>query len=409
MAPVKVSALPTPRRSESGRMLPPCTIDCFPVPHPDWEMDVDEKALNDLLPDDLPVVAGVEGNQTMSLLSVDLQEFLPKEDLPDSQTRLRTATNIQKALREALVHPEVVKSLRPAPTMDWHPGLLTMDDLRGLSEKERTTLEKGKIQFFFSILQEHITGGPTGHDRKIQQYLLAGLVFGWYPIHFRQKKLADGTIKDLGKLAKRIKKYDGGSRTFQSTNCLVMCPFPDCLYMCSSQPHAVKHAMLEHYHTMMVCGSCLCHVAPALASTVKMGHMTMSFKEHVLACGGPAVQSVAGPSTRSKPSSVTASTNGDSADHDAGSKKDDAAPKKNDADSAGDKGGKASSVTRAAHKHRLAVAIGTGSDGSHDSGDSDADGDSAPSDKKRKLNVLISTRDNSKEDRSSKRHRTGRK
>ncbi len=89
MAPVKVSALPAPRCSESGRVLPPCTINCFPVPHPDWEMDVDEKVLNDLLPDDLPVVAGVEGNQTMSLLSVDLQEFLPKEDLPDSQTSRR--------------------------------------------------------------------------------------------------------------------------------------------------------------------------------------------------------------------------------------------------------------------------------------------------------------------------------
>ena len=185
--------------------------------------------------------------------------------------------------------------------MGWHLGLLTMDDLRGLSEKERMTLEKGEIQFFFLILQEHITGGPTGHDRKIQQYLLAGLVFGWYPAHFRQKKLAKDTIKDLGSLSKRIQKYDGGSRTFQSSNSLVMCPFPDCLYMCSSQPHAVKHAMLEHYHTMMACGSCLCHVAPSLTSTVTVGHTTMSFKEHVLMCGGPAVQSTTGPSTGGSP------------------------------------------------------------------------------------------------------------
>ncbi len=401
-APVKVSALPAPRRSESGRVLPPCTIDCFPAPHPDWEMEIDEKALNDLLPDDLPAVLGVKGNQSLSLLSVNLKKFFPQEELTNSQTHLRTATNIQKALRKALVHPEVVKSLRPAPTADWHPGLLTIDDLRGLSPKERTTLEEGEIRFFFPILQEHITRGPTGRDRKIQQYLLAGLVFGWYPVHFRQKKLAKDTIKDLGSLSKRIQKYNGGSRTFQSSNSLVMCPFPDCLYMCSSQPHAVKHAMLEHYHTMMACGSCLCHVAPSLTSTVTVGHMTMSFKEHVLMCGGPAVQSTTGPSAGGKPSSggapssVTASND------------DDADSKKDSADGAGG-AGEASGTARAARKCRLAVVIGTGSDGSSDSDGSDADGDSAPSDKRRKLDILLGTMGDSKKERSSKRHRAGRR
>ena len=408
--PVKVSALPAPQRTEDGCVLPPCTASCFPAPHPDWVVEIGEKELNDLLPDNLPAVSGVKGNWSLSLLSVDLRKFLPKEELTDSETCLRTATNIQKVLRKALVHPEVVKSLRPAPTADRHPGLLTIEDLRCLSKKERTTLEEGKIQFFFPILQEHITGGPKGHTRKIQQYLLAGLVFGWYPAHFRQKKLAKETIKDLGSLSKWIKKYDGGSHTFQSSNSLVMCPFPDCLYMCSSQPHAVKHAMMEHYHTMMVCGSCLCHVAPTLASTVTVGCTTMSFKEHVLMCGGPAVQSAAGPSTGEEPStsgapagfsaSVAASNDADSANDNANSLKD-------NADGAGG-ASKASGTARTARKHRLAAVLGGGSYNSSDSDGSDAEGDATPSTKRRKLGVVLGIGGDSKKERASRWQWTGR-
>ncbi len=409
-APVKVSALPALQHTEDGRVLPPCTVSCFPAPHPDWVIEIGEKELNDLLPDDLPAVSGVKGNRSLSFLSMDLGKFLPKKELTDSETHLRTATKIQRALQKALVHPEVVKSLRPAPTADWHPGLLTIEDLRCLSKKERTALEEGEIQFFFPILQEHITGGTKGHTRKIQQYLLAGLVFGWYPIHFRQKKLAKGTIKDLESLSKWIKKYDGGSHTFQSSNSLVMCPFPDCLYMCSSQPHAVKHAMMEHYHTMMVCGSCLCHVAPTLASTVTVGCTTMSFKEHVLMCGGPAVQSAAGPSTGEEPStsgapagfsaSVAASNDADSANDNANSLKD-------NADGAGG-ASKASGTARTARKHRLAAVLGGGSYNSSDSDGSDAEGDATPSTKRRKLGVVLGIGGDSKKERASRWQWTGR-
>ena len=107
--------------------------------------------MNDLFPSTLPVVPGVAGNRSTSLLSLDFGKFIPKEKLSAAEVRLRTATSIQKALRKALVHPSVKKSLHPAPTMDWHPGLVTIEDLRCLSEKERAKLSADGIKFFFPI------------------------------------------------------------------------------------------------------------------------------------------------------------------------------------------------------------------------------------------------------------------
>ena len=408
MASVKVSNLPVPQLTEDGRVLPPCTVSCFPAPHPDWAIEIEERELNSLLPDDLPAVPGVKGNQSLSLLSLDFGKFVPMEELSDSQIHLHTAMNIQKALWKALVHPAVEGSLHPPPTTDRHPGLVTIGDLRCLSKKEQMALEADGIQFFFPILQEHITGGPKGHTCKIQQYLLACMVFGWYPAHFRQKKLAKETIKDLGSLSKRINNFDGGSHTFQSCNTLVMCPFPDCLYMCSSQPHAVKHAMSEHYHTMMVCGSCLCHVAPTLATSMVVGCTSMSFKEHVLMCGGMAGPPIVGlsagggePSTSGTPvgvsSSVAASTdNTDSAQDDADSVKD-------DANGAGGTG-KTGDAGWAACKRRLAVVLGGGSDSSDGS---DVEGGATQSIKKRNLDAVLGGGDDSKKARPSKLCRMG--
>ena len=405
MASVKVSNLPVPQLTEDGRVLPPCTVSCFPAPHPDWAIEIEEKELNSLLPDDLPAVPGVKGNQSLSLLSLDFGKFVPMEELSDSQIHLHTAMNIQKALWKALVHPAVEGSLHPPPTTDRHPGLMTIGDLRCLSKKERAALEADGIQFFFPILQEHITGGPKGHTRKIQQYLLACMVFGWYPAHFCQKKLAKETIKDLGSLSKRINNFDGGSHTFQSCNTLVMCPFPDCLYMCSSQPHAVKHTMSEHYHMMMVCGSCLCHVAPTLATSVAVGCTSLSFKEHVLMCGGMAGPPIVGPSAGEEPStsgapvgvssSVAASTdNADSARDAADSVTDDA-----------NGAGKTSDAGRAARKHRLAVVFGGGSDSSDGS---DIEGGATQSIKKCNLDAMLGGGDNSKKARPSKWRQMGR-
>ena len=85
---------------------------------------------------------------------------------------------------------------------------------------------------------------------------------------------------------------------------------------------------------------------------------------------------------------------------------DDTDSKKDNANGAGG-AGEASDAARAARKHRLAVIIGTGSDGSSDSDGFDADGNSAPSDKRRKLDILLDTVDDSKKERSSKRHRAG--
>ncbi len=61
MAPVITSNLLAPQLTEDGRVLPPCTVDCFPAPHPDWVIQIGEKELNDLLPSTLPVILGVMG------------------------------------------------------------------------------------------------------------------------------------------------------------------------------------------------------------------------------------------------------------------------------------------------------------------------------------------------------------
>ncbi len=94
MAPVLTSNLPAPQLTEDGHVLPPCSVDCFPVPHPDWVIQIGEKELNDLLPSTLPVVTGVKGNRSTSLLSLDFGKFVPKEQLSGSEVHLRTATNI---------------------------------------------------------------------------------------------------------------------------------------------------------------------------------------------------------------------------------------------------------------------------------------------------------------------------
>ena len=76
---------------------------------------------------------------------------------------------------------------------------------------------------------------------------------------------------------------------------------------------------------------------------------------------------------------------------------DDADSKKDNADGAGG-AIEASGAARAACKHQLVVVIGTGSDGSSDLDGFDADGDSAPSDKRRKLDILLGTVDDSKKE-----------
>ncbi len=387
MAPAVTSDLLAPQLTEDGRVLPPCTLDCFPAPHPDWAIQIGEKELNALLPGTLPAVPGVMGNRSNSLLSLDFEKFIPGEDLSGVETRLRTATNIQKALGKALVHPSVEKSLHPAPTMDRHPGLMTIDNLRCLSEAEQTNLSTDGIQFFFPILRDHITGGPTGHTRKIQQYLLAGLVFGWYPTHFRQKKVAKDTIAKLGSLSKWINQIDGGSATFQSCNSITMCPFPDCLYMCSSQYHALKHFMLQHYHTMMVCGSCLCHFAPSLATSMAVGCTTVTFWEHVLMCGGMTNPPPVGPSSSTPVNVPSSSDNADLVRGDA-----DDAEGADEADGAD----KADGAGWAICKRNFAAVFG----GSSDSSDAE---DEAQASKKRRWNTVFGSGDDSKKTRPSKR------
>ncbi len=346
------SHLPAPQLTEDGRVLPPCTVECFPVPHPDWAMEVTHKDLNDRLPESLPAVQGVTGNRSTALLSLDFGEFIPKGEMSDSQARLRTAANIQVALRKVLVHPDIEGSLLPPPTDERHPGLMTINDLRCLSPAERKTFKAEGIKFFFPVLRGHLVGGP-----KIQQYLLACLVFGWYPSQFRQKKVAKEMKDQMTFLADRIKKYDGGSDTFQSCHSITMCPFKDCLFICSSQYSTVKHAMLEHYHTSMVCGFCLCYTMPSFSTNVTAGCTLISFKDHVLMCGSSADPSLTEASAgmgllaRSTPistsSSVVApddnvSAIGDDADNANGA---------GDADSVGDK---------ASTKRNLAAVLGDG-------------------------------------------------
>ncbi len=400
-APITASNLPAPQLTEDGRVLPPCTVDCFPALHPDWAIRIGEKELNDLLPSTLPVVPGVVGNRSTSLLSLDFGRFIPKEKLSAAEVCLRTATSIQKVLQKALVHPSVEESLHPAPTVDWHPGLVTIEDLRCLSKKERMKFSADGIEFFFPISRDHITGGPTGHACKIQQYLLACLVFGWYPAHFRQKKVAKDTISKLSSLSKWINELDGGLATFQSCNSITMCPFSDCLYMCSSQYAAVKYAMLQHYHMMMVCGSCLCHFAPSLATSVAVGCTTVSFKEHILMCGSmanppPAGPSAGeGPSTSSTPVSVPSSsvTSGGNADL----ARDNASSARNDANDAGG-ADEANSAERAIYRCHLAAIFG----GSSDSSDTE---DETRASRKHNRDAVLGGGDDSKKMRPAKRFR----
>ena len=148
---------------------------------------------------------------------------------------------------------------------------------------------------------------------KIQQYLLSCLIFGWYPSHFRQKKVAKETREQLTRLADHITELDGGSDTFQSCQSITICLFKDCLFMCLSQYAAVKHAMRKHYRTWMVCSSCLCHFAPSFSTSVAVGRTLISFKEHVMMCGNLDSLPVAGTSagkassTRSTPVSISSS------------------------------------------------------------------------------------------------------
>ncbi len=55
-APATTSRLPAPELTEDGRVLPPCTVECFPAPHPDWAMQVTNKDLNDRLLESLPTI-----------------------------------------------------------------------------------------------------------------------------------------------------------------------------------------------------------------------------------------------------------------------------------------------------------------------------------------------------------------
>ncbi len=268
-----------------------------------------------------------------------------------------------------------------------------VEDLRCLSEEERAKFGTDGIKFFFPISRDHTTGGPTGHARKVQQYLLACLVFGWYPAHFCQKKVAKDTISKLGSLSKWINELDGGSATFQSCNTLTMCPFLDCLYMCSSQYAVVKHAMLQHYHTMMVCGSCLCHYAPSLTTSVTVGSFSISFKEHVLMCGSMAHPPSAGPSagegpsTSSTPVSVPSSVAASS--DNAGLAKDDARNSAGGAD-------QADGAERAVSKRQLAALFGGSSDSS------DAEDDATRASKKRNRDAVLGGGDDSKKTRPAK-------
>ncbi len=385
-APAPESHLPSPELGEDGRVLPPCSLKCFPAPHPAWAMQVGNKELNDLLPKTLPIVPGVVGNRSTTLLSLDFEKFIPKGRLSDSQAHLQTASNIQVALRKALIHPAVERSLLSPPTAAHHPGLVTVEDLRCLSPADRTTLNADGIEFFFPVLQGHLLGGT-----KIQQYLLACLVFGWYPAHFRQKKVAKETRERLTYLADHITEHDGGSATFQSCKTITMCPFKDCLFMCSSQYTVVKHAMWEHYHTLLVCGSCLCHFVPSLSTNITMGRTFLSLKEHILMCGNPADPSLAEtsagkePSARSTPVSVSSSivVSGNNASTIEGS-----ADGAGDVDGAVDADG-AGDAEEASMKHNLAAVFGGGTNGS------DAEEEAERASKKRNRSAVFGGQDNS--------------
>ena len=385
-APTSKPRLPTPTLMEDGHVLPPCTVRSFPAPHPEWKMQLGEKELTDMLPKSLPIVPGVVGNQSTALLELEFQWFIPKGQLSDTQVRLQIATRIQKALRTALIHPAVEQSLLPAPTPDHHPGLVTVEDLRCLTQDDRANLSKNRVEFFFPILRKHLVSGST----KLQQYLLSCWVFGWYPSHFRQKKLGKETHEHLTLLSDHIEKYNGGSTTFQASKSLTMCPFPDCLYMCSSQYATVKHAMPQHYHTWVVCGTCLCHFAPNIFTNVSSGQNLIALKEHILLCGSPAGPSMPEasaervPSARSSPVSVPGSI--DALDDDANTVED-------DANGTSDNG----RAEQASRKRNLAAVL-------RDSADSSDDDEEARwASKRRNLAAMLRGKESSKETHPARR------
>ncbi len=375
--------IPMPELTEDGRVLPPCTVKSFPVPHPDWKIQ-QEKELSDLLPKSLPTVPGVSGNRSTACLHLEFKQFVPKESLSELQAHLQTATNIQKALRTALIHPAVEQSLLPTPTSDHHPGLVTVEDLRCLTKDDHGALSKNGVEFFYLVLCEHLLSGSV----KSQQYLLSCLVFGWYPSHFCQKKLSQAMYKDLTLLADRILKFDDKSTTFQSSKSLTMCPFVDCFHMCSSQYAAVKHAMREHYHTWVVCGICLCRFAPSLSMNVSPGWGLITLKEHILLCGSPAGSSMEEappkevPPARSSPVSVLGSV---------GTLDDNANAEGDDADGVNDNRG----AVQSSRKRNLAAVLG----GDADSGDDD---ETEQASKRRNLVAVLRGEDKSKETCPSK-------
>ncbi len=73
MAPASKPRLPMPTLTEDGRVLPPCTVKCFPAPHPAWRMKRGEKELANMLPKSLPIVPGVVGNWSTTLLELEFE------------------------------------------------------------------------------------------------------------------------------------------------------------------------------------------------------------------------------------------------------------------------------------------------------------------------------------------------
>ncbi len=202
--------------------------------------------------------------------------------------------------------------------------------------------------------------------------------------------------EQLTLLADRIEKYDGGSTTFQASKSLTMCPFPECFYMCSSQYAAVKHAMHAHYHTWVVCGTCLCHFAPSLTTNVSSGQSLVTLKEHILLCRSPAGLSMAEasteevPSARSTPVSVSASI---------GAPDDGANTVDGDADGVSDKGG----AQWASRKWNLAAVLVGGADSSDDEEEAEQ------ASKKWNLVAMLGGKESSRDTRPTKRSRKARK
>ncbi len=124
--------------------------------------------------------------------------------------------------------------------------------------------------------------------------------------------------------------------------------------------------MLEHYHTSMVCGFCLCYTASSFSTNVTAGRTLISFKDHVLMCRSSADPSLTeapagtGLSVRSTPistsSSVVAPDDNASAVGDDADGVDDA-DVAGDADGAGDANGVGD---KASAKRNLTAILGDG-------------------------------------------------